>query len=272
MPSASATAAAAASGSAPVTNALPLGKAEVQAAVNPQGAKPYDGPMGNVVGVVRYRGPKPPMRDDVLAKIKDKCAASKMVYGPLFRVGADGVLADALVAVTGYDAYLPARSEARRVMVRECSFDHRTLVAMFGQRFDVYSKDKEPYMPRLLGAHAKAVMVAVPGGDAVKLYPDKPGRFAMTDAIHAAMFADVFVLKYRTAAVTRTDGRFEIRDVPVGDLDINALLPMTMETVKSKVKVEAGKTTEVELEIKASAKDAGAAPAPAASSKAPQPH
>ena len=45
----------------------------------------------------------------------------------------------------------------------------------FGQRFEVVNKDTKSYMPRLMGARALAELVLVPGGDAIRLYPEQPG-------------------------------------------------------------------------------------------------
>lgn len=250
-PTASASAAVSASASAAYVPRVPqaIDPEAVKQAVNPKGSPPYTGPTGAVAGVVRVTGGTAPTRDEVLAKIKNACADSRSVYGPLFREGPERALADALVTVTGYQGYLPEKDEAVRVVARRCAWERRTLAATFGQRVEVLSKDGEPYMPKLLGGPNKAMMVAIPGGDAVKLYPTKPGRYALTDAIHEAMFADVFVLQYPTHAVTGLDGRYRIEGIPVGEVNVNALMPQTMQTAGKKVEIKAGETAEVDLEI-----------------------
>ncbi len=221
----------------------------VQKAVNPKGRAPYAGPTGSVRGVVRVSGDKAPMRDDVLAKIKDKCADSRAFYGPVFREGPERALADAFVTVTGYDGYLPARGEATRAEMNACAFGSRTYGVMFGQRLDVYNLDSVPYMPKLLGAPGVAVLVALPKGEGIKLHPHQPGRFALVDEMSSGPFADVMVVKFPTFDVTGLDGRFEITGVPVGEVDVSAHLPATLGFAKAKVTVKADEPSEVTLTV-----------------------
>ncbi len=262
--SASAPAPASASGP-PVVLAVPVAAETVRKAVNPKGKPAFAGPTGIVRGVVRLEGPTAPSRDEVLSKIPTKCQAAKGFYAPAFREGPERGVADVLVTISGYDAYVPAAGETKNGTVKDCAFGARTYAVMFGQKLLVKNIGAIPQMPKLLGAKASAVMVAVPGGDAVELLPDHPGRFALVDEMYGGIQADVFVLQYPTFAVTGTDGRFEIRGVPPGNLKLNALLPTTMSAKSQKLKVEAGKTTDAEIVLEYSK------PAPAPSSSGPTP-
>jgi hypothetical protein len=80
----------------------------------------------------------------------------------------------------------------------------------------------------------------------------------------------VFVVKYATHDVTSLDGRYEIKNIPVGKVKLNAMLPATQQVVEKDVEIKAGQALELNLEIPfdakafAAAEKAGAA-APAAS-------
>jgi hypothetical protein len=260
----SASAAASASGP-PVVLAVPVHAEKVRKAVNPKGQPAYTGPTGIVAGVVRLTGPEAPTRDEVLSKIPEQCAGARGFYGPAFREGPDRGVADVLVTVSGYSGYVPAKEEVKATTIKDCAYAARTYAVMFGQKMEVKNIGARPQMPKLLGATASAVMIAVPGGDAVPLLPDHPGRFALVDEMYGGIQADVFVLQYPTFAVTGSDGRFEIRGVPPGELKLNALLPTTMSTKTQTVKVEAGKTSEAAITLEY----VPAAPAPSSSAPAP---
>jgi hypothetical protein len=247
-PSASAPAASAKPASQ-IPRPVPLTKEQIEAEVNPTKLPVYSGPTGTVKGNISVKGDKAPDRDDVIAQITTKCQSAKQMYGPLFREGMMRSLADVLVTVTGYNGYVPARSEKRLVEARDCSWDSRTIAVMFGQRVDVQSKDREPYLPELLAGSMPAQMVAIPGGDPVNLYPMKVGRYGLGDTLHPFSFADIFVVKFPTFAVTGLDGKYEITGVPVGEVTVSAVLPITMRTAEKKAKVEPDRTILVDLEI-----------------------
>jgi len=228
---------------------IPLTPAQIDAEVNPTKLPVYSGPTGTVKGNISVKGDKAPDREDVISQITAKCQSAQQVYGKLFREGMMRSLADVLVTVTGYDGYLPARGPARLVEARGCAWDSRTIAAMFGQRIDVQSKDREPYLPEFLGGSMPAQMVAIPGGDPVSLYPMKVGRYGLGDTLHPFSFADIFVIKFPTFAVTGLDGKFEITGVPVGEVTVSAVLPVTMRTAEKKVKVEPDRAILVDLEI-----------------------
>lgn len=230
----------------PTVSAAPIPKAQVEAALNPRKRPAYDGPVGVVEGTIRIKGDAPP---EVSLQLPPSCAGAAQTYGRLFREGTNRAAADVLVAVTGYDSYVPEKEEAETVTIDACAYSHRTIALTFGQRLEVRNEDpKNSFIPILHGSRYTAFMVAVPKGDPVKLYPHRVGQYELADNMNRRwMSADVFVLKFPTHAVTGLDGKYRIEGVPVGEVTVNALLPSTNATVEKKVEVKDGKSTIVDL-------------------------
>jgi hypothetical protein len=268
---------------APIASGLPGGVERVSKVVNPDNRPAYAGPTGSVRGVVSVTGDQAPVATEHLARIQGACPEGREAYGKVFREGMMRSLADALVAVTGYEGYVPAKAAAVPVTASGCAYGTRTIALTFGQKIELVSKDREAYVPNLLGSRMKAQLLALPGGVASSLYPPEPGHYVLTDDIKVFMLADVFVLKYSTHDVTSLDGRYEIGGIPVGKARISALLPSTGAVVEKDIEIKAGEALDVPLELAFDAKDyaaksaagaarlsaARAAPAPSVAAPAP---
>ncbi len=234
-----------------ISNGLPFPDAQVAAVVNPGGSPVYQGPVGSVVGKITVKGDPPPPRVGALPP-EGRCGKEAVdAHRYLFRVDASGGLGDAIVGVTGYKGYLPARGDAVGVKIRGCSFDQRTVVLTYGQRLEVENLDpREAYLPHLEGARAPALMVAMPKGDSIKLYPPKPGSYALIDDLkHPWMLAEVFVFKFPTAVVSNEAGGYKVEGVPVGEVQVSVRHPDIGQTLERTVKIEEGKATEVNFEL-----------------------
>ncbi len=253
---------------APVASGLPAMQELVSKTVNPENKPAYAGPTGTVRGLITGTGDFPPVATAHLAKIKPPCPEGRETYGHVFREGMMRSLADVLVAVTGYDGYLPAKEAKQTVGARGCAFSTRTIAVTFGQTIDVVSKDGEGYVPNLLGSHMQAQLLALPGGVPSTLYPPEPGHYLLTDDLKVFMMADVFVLKYSTHDVTSLDGRFEIAGIPVGKARLSALLPSTGVVVEKDIEIKAGATLDLPLQLAFDAKAYAAAAAAGAASAA----
>ncbi|WP_235879668.1 hypothetical protein [Polyangium aurulentum] len=219
---------------------IPRPASDVAKIINPRGEEPYRGPTAKLKGTVRIKGDPPPSMD--LTFPVGKCGEAAATYGKLFRVGLEGAAADVLVAVTGYKGFVPQREEAEKTTLHGCAFARRTMAVAFGQRVEVSNLDQlESYMPYLDGAPKKAVMVAVPRGEAVKLFPMEPGHYMLRDELPKPfLHADVFVLAYATHDVTGLDGQYEISGIPVGDVVVNAFLPTIDKTVEQRITLKEG--------------------------------
>jgi hypothetical protein len=226
----------------PFALGVPYPAASVAAVINPKGEPPYTGPTGTLRGTIRVKGDPAP---DMKLSFPSQCAEAAATYGKAFRVGQDGTVADVLVAVTNYTGFVPAKEEAKKMIVRGCAFSTRTLSVTFGQRIEISNTDQtESYMPYLEGTRAAAILVAVPGGDAVRLYPHAQGRYLIRDQLPKPfMSTEVFVLAYSTHDVTGLDGQYEIKGIPVGKARVNALLPAIGKTIGQEVEIKPGDTT-----------------------------
>lgn len=221
----------------------------VQSHNNPQGLPKYAGATGTVRGVVRAVGDTAPVTLTELSDVKLDCTTPKSTFGTLFREGKDRALADVLIAVTGYQGYVPTKSDAVLVQGDGCAWQSRTVVLTFGQSLRVAAKDNRPYVPELMGQQMPVQLFAMPGAEPVDLVPRKPGRFLLVDSLRIYNRADVFVLTYPTTAVTGLDGHFEITGIPEGKAKLNAFLPATSAVVEREVEIRSGVPVELSLEL-----------------------
>ncbi len=230
-----------------------LDTAKVQKVLNPTGLPAYTGPFASIEGTIRITGAPPP---DKPVEISPECESARSFFGPLFRKGPKGELADVLVAVTGYEGiYVPEKAPAVTVLATDCTWDSRTYVVTYGQRLDVKNNGKTTgHIPQLLGAHQSAMRLAIPGGPPVSTFPDAPGHMQLIDASALFMAADLFVVRYPTTGVTDVAGHYRIDGIPAGEVTVNALLPATQATAKKVVKLKAGETAQVDFELNYSGK------------------
>lgn len=235
---------------AKIAHGVPLPEAQVEKVVNPKREAAYSGPTGTVAGSVSLAGDESPADPSRVKDIPADCLAARDTYKDLFREGMLRAAADVFVAVTGYKGYVPADQDQLTVEAKGCAFSTRTVGLTFGQGLDIVSKDRRAYVPELLGGRATAQLVVTPGGKPVRLYPQRPGRYILVDSMRTFAAADVLVVAYSTFDVTGLDGKFEIKNVPVGKVKLNALLPEAMLTTERDIVVEAGKTTTADLELK----------------------
>ena len=234
---------------APIASSLPTDPKLVSAAVNPKGEAPYSGPTGTISGVITVSGDPAPDMPEVTGQIPADCASAKDTYGKLFREGPGRALADVVIGVTGYVGYVAEDAPAQVADANGCAWNSRTYVLTFGQSLDVRSRDSRPYVPDLLGARLKAQLVAMPRGAPIHLYPEQPGRYQLVDSMRIFMLAEVLVVKFPTHAVTGADGRFVIPHVPVGKVNVSALLPATMAQGVKDVEVHAGELLDVSITL-----------------------
>ncbi|MBK9263878.1 MAG: hypothetical protein IPM54_29255 [Polyangiaceae bacterium] len=271
----SASTAASSAPTTPFAVGIPVSPASVAKVVNPNGEEPYKGPTATLRGTVRIKGDPPPNTSFTFPS--GKCGEAAATYGKLFRVGLEGAAADVLVTVTGYKGFVPARDEAEKVTIHGCAFARRTVSMTFGQRIEVANLDQiESYMPYLDGAPRRAVMIAVPRGAPVKLYPlENRAHYMIRDELpNPFLTADVFVLNYATHDVTGLDGQYEIQGIPVGKVAVNAFLPAIDKVAEQSLELKEGTNT-LDLELtygtkSDDAKDAGADAAPHPLAPSPQ--
>jgi hypothetical protein len=210
----------------PSASATPSATASASAAASAEPKQPaYSGPTGTLTGTVRIKGDAPP---DTSHDYPKECSGAMAMYGKLFRVGKDRELADAIVGVSKYQGYVPPKEAAIRVTIKGCAFSTRSIAMTDGQHLEVRNRheDTTSFIPWLEGARLPASLVAVPQGDPVKLYSRGFGRYWLRDQMGKKfMVAHVFHMTFATTAVTGTDGKYRIESIPVGKVEVTAMLP-----------------------------------------------
>jgi hypothetical protein len=235
---------------APVATGLPGDPSAVSKVVNPKGMKAFDGATATVRGVVRASGDASVDRPDLVAKVGADCAEAKAFFAPALREGPGRTLADVLVTVTGYEGYVPPAAEKLKLEAEGCTFGTRTIALTFGQKIEIFSKDKRSYVPELIGQKTTSQLVATPfGRGAAEIYPQQPGGYVLLDNLRIYSAAEVLVLKFATHDVTGLDGQFEIGRIPAGNVTVTAFLPSTGATIEKKVDLAAGQSLDLDFAV-----------------------
>lgn len=232
--------AASSASAASTTSALPPGTtsaAPTAPTASASGPKPYEGPTGTLKGVITIDGDEPPRTSFTYPA---ECEGAAGTYGKLFRVGQDGQLADAIVAVTHYDGFVPPKSKPVELTIKNCQYSQRSIALTDTQFLSIRNQDGDTtYIPHLDGARLPATIVAVPKGPAVKIYTRGQGRYWLRDQMtRPFMMAHVFHFPYSTTDVTGLDGRYEIPSIPVGKAKVNVFLPQTKSMLSESKEIE----------------------------------
>jgi hypothetical protein len=241
---------------AAVVNATVLPASSVAAVVNPENLPVYTGPTGSIEGTVTVTGDPPiPTPADF-----SKCPGAAAIWGTSFREGPGRTLPDAVVGVTGYKGFVPAKSEAQEITIEGCGYSSRTVVMTFGQRLEVKNLSKDFWTPVLQPGPTMVMMMAAPNADPVRLYPKKPGRYLVVDRDRRYVDVDVFVLYQPLATVTDPWGRYRIDGIPVGKVKVSTTHPRFVAEAEAEVEIKAGIIAKHDFVLRHTRPDAGAAP------------
>lgn len=247
-----------------IMNAAGTPAQDLKHLMNPDNLPAYSGPTGSVEGTITVEGPPAP---DAPARDYSRCPDAVKEYGKRFREGAprpDGTrpLADAIVAVTGYKGFfVPEKNENARVTIEGCGFSKRTVTMTYGQRLEVKNTTNEFWSPELDPAPNPVIMMAPPRGDAVRLYPKRPGYFRLRDHDRKWAVADAWAFLHPLHTSTTLDGHYRIDGLPVGKLKVNAYHPEMDEKsgiATTEIDVQPSVVVKADLVIHYVPKDGGA--------------
>lgn len=233
-----------------VSEVYPLSEQQIAKIVNPKNEPEYTGPTGGVEGVIHVTGDKPLMR--TLQGVPKECAKAQDVYGPTYRAGAKGELADTLVGVIEYEGFVrPSRAD-KVVTIHDCVLDPRVIDLSLGQRLMVGSDDETNYMPQT-AAKSYVGRLTIKGMSPVPVFFTVPAAYAMSWILGdppatGYPTATVFVIPNALHTVTGLDGKFRITGIPVGKAKLTAS-HLDMKEASQDIDVKAGEVTKVDLTL-----------------------
>jgi len=249
---------------APPQNNNPYTPTQIQRVTNPTGLAPYAGPTGSVEGTITVRGGEPARVEADFSRCPDGAGA----YGTQYRVGAPGAeagtheLADAIVAITGYDGFVAPKTDYVSISFEGCAYDRRTVLLTYGQRIEVLNRSKKQLItPDIDGVPVISLRIAAPQSIApVKLYPPGVGRFRLIDrGVLKYITEDVYVLLQPLHAASDLKGHYRIDGIPVGKATVNVAHPAFSGDAAKEVQIDANVVLRVDLTLAAPGADAGAA-------------
>lgn len=247
-PPATNSAAAPASGTAA---APPSGAGSGQAAAPSGAAAAPTGDKGDVKGTVTVTGKLPVMED--LKRNSDAFCAKKQMKDESVVAGKKGELANVVVHINGLPP-TPPPSQKATLSQDDCAYVPHVMGIVDGQKLEIRNGDPVLHNVHTYeGARTLFNVAQVPGTPNIeKTFEQKNGVMLKFKCdVHQWMTGYVWVQNNGYFAVTDKDGKFEIKDVPVGTWDIEAWHER-FGTKSGKVTVAKGKPAEVKFEFNAS--------------------
>ena len=210
---------------------------------------------GTIEGTVRYRGDVPTKRI-IPTKNVETCGGPR--DEPLIRVSADQAVESAVVYLgdVAKGKPWPEQGKTPELNNHKCRFEPEVQVIRSGQLVVVNS---DPVLHNTHGHYGKrsAFNLALPNeGQRIPVDLKRPGTVFIDCDAHGWMAGWVYVLDNPYYAITGTDGKFTITDVPPGNYKLVAVqlpalkvAPFTAP-VELPVTVTGGQSTKLEIELK----------------------
>ncbi len=203
---------------------------------------------GSIEGVVVFRG-NVPTKKIIPTKDVEVCGTPR--DEPLMRVGANQAVESAVVYLVEVASgkEWPAAGKTPELDNVKCRFDPEVQVIAAGP-LDVVNTD--PVLHNTHGYYGKrtAFNLALPNkGQRIPVELPRTGTVRIDCDAHGWMEGWIYVVDNPYYAVTGTDGKFSITDVPPGDYKLVAVQPFT-GPMEVPVSVAGGKATTLEIELK----------------------
>lgn len=203
---------------------------------------------GSIEGVVVYRG-EVKTKKVIPSKNVETCGGPR--DEPVIRVGADQGVESAvvyLVDVAKGKAW-PEEGKTPQIDNVKCRFEPEVQVIQAGP-LDVVNSD--PVLHNTHGYYGKrtAFNLGLPNqGQRIPVQLKRPGTVRVDCDAHGWMEGWIYVVDNPYYAVTGTDGKFTISDVPPGDYKLVAVQSFT-GPIEMPVTVKGGESTKLEIELK----------------------
>ena len=205
---------------------------------------------GDVKGTVTVTGKIPAMED--LKRNSDAFCAKKQMKDESVIAGKKGELANVVVHINGLPATAPPAEKAS-LSQDDCMYRPRVQGVVDGQKLEIRNGD--PVLHNIHtyeGARTLFNVAQVPGTPNIeKTFTQNGVMLKFKCDVHQWMTGYIWVQNNGWFAVSDKDGKFEIKDVPVGTWDIEAWHER-FGTKTGKVTVVKGKPAEVKFEFNGS--------------------
>ncbi len=207
---------------------------------------------GTIAGKVSFSGTTPPPQR-VKLSADPKCAAIHKDGLELQPVKVrDGGLADVLVYVKSVLAgSYPPPAEPVLLDQSGCEYHPRMVVLMAGQPLRIRNSDDTLHNIHPRPTVNKAFNIGQPrqGMEATRTFEEPELMIPTACEVHPWMRAYISVLAHPFFAVTKEDGSYEIRALPDGEYDVEAVHSQ-LKNVTGKVSVKDGETSKLDLTFK----------------------
>jgi plastocyanin len=220
------------------------------AAATPSGAAAMPaGDKGDVTGTVVVTGKLPPLED--LKRQSDAYCAKTPMKDESVIAGKKGELANVIVHINGLPA-MPPPAEKATLSQDNCMYRPRVQGVVDGQKLEIRNGDPVLHNVHTYdGARTLFNVAQVPGTPSFdKTFTQNGALIKFKCDVHQWMTAYIWVQNNGWFAVSDSDGKFKIKDVPVGTWDIEAWHER-FGTKKGKITVEKGKPAEIKFEFAA---------------------
>jgi hypothetical protein len=215
---------------------------------------PQDPSLGAIAGRIVLKGPVPAELskiDPVPSKDHANCGMS--VKSDLIVLSKRQEIKDVVISIDGYTP--PAKPAPRTIVLdnKKCLFVPRVQATTVGSQIKLTNSDN--FLHNSQGLLAANFNPAIPpGGSVIKPLP-KAGWLLVKCSFHPWMTAHVQIFPHELFDVTGADGAYRLVNAPPGEYDIRVwherLAPVKGTVVRTKVRVEAGKTLDLDLELEA---------------------
>ncbi|HEX5037096.1 MAG TPA: carboxypeptidase regulatory-like domain-containing protein [bacterium] len=203
---------------------------------------------GTIVGVVRYDGEVPLAKRRPVTVDANVCGPEAVTQDLV--LGKRGAVRNVVVSLEGaFEGVVRPPSPVGGYVLDEkgCRLTPHILVVPAGSDLKILNSDHLNHFYRVESRTNPPTSVALPkSASSATLHLDFPEVVELRCDIHEGERARVVVSRHPYIAVTDEEGRFEIKDVPVGNFTIS-FWQETLGSTNRRVQVREGEATRVDI-------------------------